>query len=475
MDRKNFLKSAFILGGTPLLGSKTASSVMLKTIAQPSTPKFWKLAKTPPMGWNSYDTYGASITETEYLANAKVMQQKLLPYGYEYAVIDFLWFDPFHAPENIVEQKPTVIDKYGRVTPALNKFPSAAGGAGFKPISDKIHAMGLKFGFHIMRGIPRIAVKKNTPIEGSSYHARDAWEKNANCSWNNDMHGVKGNSPAGQAYYDSLARLYASWDTDFIKVDDLSHPYHKDEIHAIRNALNKYAPEIVFSTSPGETPVQEGSDISHHANMWRITGDFWDNWKSLSHTFEVLYRWKWEGGRYGGPGHWLDCDMLPFGRIGLRSVDGARFTNFTMDEQRTVMTLWALAPSPLMLGCNLTKLDLWTLNLIANKEVLAVNQDPLGKPGMRVAKLGALEVWAKDLQDDSKAVGFFNKGPYNYELSEKNSPHKEVTVTWSDLEIKGTQTIYDLWNHHTLGSAKDKYTIHVPFHGAKFLRITPIS
>ena len=474
MNRKNFLKTAFVLGGMPAVGNKAASLFATGTAKSNSaSPAYWKLAKTPPMGWNSYDTYGSSVTESEFLANAKVLRKKLRRFGYKYAVIDFLWFDPFHAPENIVEQKPTAIDKYGRCIPALNKFPSAKGGAGFKPIAKKIHAMGLKFGIHIMRGIPRVAVKQNTPIKGTSYRAEDAADKNSVCSWNDDMYGVKGDTPAGQAYYNSLAQLYARWGVDFIKVDDLSNPYHKDEIHAIRKALNQHAPDIVFSTSPGETPVDQGDDIEHNANMWRITGDFWDNWDSLNKTFEVLHRWRWSGQYYGGPGHWLDCDMLPFGRIGLRSVGGARFTNFTMDEQRVVMTLWSLAPSPLMLGCNLTKLDPWTKDLITNKKVLAVNQDPLGKPGVRVAKLDTLEVWAKDLHDGSKAVGFFNRGSFDYKLSDANLPHKKVTVTWQDLNIKGSQVIYDLWNHQRLGTAKDSYTSHVPLHGAKFFRFIP--
>lgn len=273
------------------------------------------------------------------------------------------------------------------------------------------------------------------------------------------MYGVKGNTPAGQAYYDSLARLYASWDTQFIKVDDLSHPYHKDEIHAIRKALNRYAPNIVFSTSPGPTPVSEGNDIEHQANMWRIANDFWDNWQSLNHMITLLH--KWQG--YGGPGHWPNCDMLCLGRIGLRSVGGPRFTHFTMDEQRTVMTLWSLAPSPLMLGNNLTKLDPWTLELISNPEALAVNQDPLGKQGIRISKNNDLEVWAKDLHDGSKAVGLLNRGPDN---------NKDITVHWSDLDIKGEHTVRDLWEHQTLGIFNKTYSTHVPTHGAKFYRIT---
>lgn len=461
MDRRNFLKTALTAGGASVLLNPSMSFVRASDRIKDINPGYWKLAPVPPMGWNSYDTYGSGVTESEYLANAEVMQHKLLPYGYHYAVIDYLWFDPKLAPANIKEGKPTVTDKYGRCIPAPNKFPSAAGDRGFKPVSDKIHAMGLKFGIHIMRGIPRVAVEQNTPVEGSSYHARDAADTSSTCSWDKHMYGVKGGTEAGQAYYDSLARLYAQWGVQFIKVDDLSRPFHTDEIHAIRKALDKYAPDIVFSTSPGETPVNEGTDIEHHANMWRMTNDFWDNWKSLDHTIDVLHSWQ----GYGGPGHWPDCDMLCLGHIGLRSVDGPRFTRFTMDEQRTVMSMWALAPSPLMLGNNLTELDPWTLDLITNPEVISVNQDTAGKQGIRISKDGPLEVWSKDLNDGSKAVGLLNRGEHN---------GAAVSVDWNDLNIKGKQTVRDVWQHTDLGAFTRKFQAMVAGHGIELVRIKPV-
>jgi len=248
MYRRDFLKTALLLSGTAIFSGIDTSTAKSVGLSIPTDPNYWQLALTPPLGWNSYDTYGSSVTESEYLANAEVMQHKLLQHGYEYAVIDYLWFDPKLAPKEISEKKPTVIDTYGRCIPAVNKWPSAKGNTGFKKISEKIHAMGLKFGFHIMRGIPRVAVEKNTPIEGTHYHARDAADTTSTCSWDKHMYGVKGATPAGQAYYDSLARLYSDWGADFIKIDDLSRPYHEDEIHAIRKALDKYAPDIVFST-----------------------------------------------------------------------------------------------------------------------------------------------------------------------------------------------------------------------------------
>jgi alpha-galactosidase len=176
-----------------------------------------RLAVTPPMGWNSWDSYGTTITEAEYKANAEWMAGHLKPYGWQYAVVDEGWY--IQNPES--GGKPAwqfSLDAEGRFLPAPNRFPSAANNAGFKPLADYMHSLGLKFGFHIIRGIPREAVAKNLPIAGSSYHAADAADQSDTCFWNPDTYGLK-NNPAAQAYYDSLARLYAGWGLDFIKVD----------------------------------------------------------------------------------------------------------------------------------------------------------------------------------------------------------------------------------------------------------------
>ena len=172
--------------------------------------------------------------------------------------------------------------------------------------------------------------------------------------------------------------LYAAWGVDFIKVDDLSNPYSDQEIEAIRRAIDKCGRAIVLSTSPGETPLAKAAHVERHANMWRISGDFWDNWGALNHNFDLLAAWQ----GHAGPGHWPDADMIPLGHVGKRSVGGDRFTKFSKDEQITLMSLWALAPSPLMLGMNMPENDAWTLALLTNADVLAVNQDPLGRQGI---------------------------------------------------------------------------------------------
>ncbi len=423
-------------------------------------PGYWKWAPTPPMGWNSYDAFGDSVTEEEIMANATYIQEKLLSHGWNYVVVDYRWYDPGAHDNNPNGRKDAdlTMDANGRLLPSPNRFPSAADGKGFKPLADRLHAMGLKFGIHIMRGIPREAVAEKLPIEGTNFTADEAANEKRGCSWCPDMWGVDATKPAGQAWYDSIFRLYASWGLDFVKVDDLSSPYSTEEIEAVRKAIDNCGRPIVFSTSPGETPVRQADHISIQANMWRASNDFWDDWKSLSHAFDLAAAWE----AVGGPGRYADLDMIPLGHIGIRSVGGGRKTRFTPDEQLTIMSLWSLRPSPLILGMNLPDNDEATLSLITNDEVLAIDQDPLGKPAQRVSKKEGAEVWVRRLRDGSSAVGLFNRG---------DAP-ASVTLNWSDAGLAGAQSVRDLWQHKYLGIFENQVTLPVPKHGAVLLRLT---
>jgi alpha-galactosidase len=420
------------------------------------------IALTPPMGWNSYDAFGDDVTEAEVMANARYVHKYLQPYGWDTIVVDYRWYDPGAslAPNNPNGRAGAdlAMDQYGRLLPAPNRFPSAKNGEGFKPLADEIHAMGLKFGIHIMRGIPRLAVQRNLPIEGSPYHATDAANTSDTCGWCPDMYGVRGDTPAGQAYYDSLFRLYASWGVDYVKMDDTSSPYHEDEIHAVHNAILKCGRSIVYSLSPGETPIEDGKDVASHANLWRVSGDFWDNWNSLDYEFTLAKRWL----GYPGPGHWPDADMLPLGHISVsgRSVGPDRRTNFTKNEQETLLTLWCMLPSPLMLGANLPDNDPWTLALLTNPEVLAIDQDSLGEGAKPIAEDNDTEVWAKRLADGSLAVALFNRNFYS----------ARVTADWQALGISGKYKVRNLWLRRNLGVFSGKYEADVPGHGALLLR-----
>jgi alpha-galactosidase len=442
---------------------------MLSLLVKPgeaADPDYWAFAPTPPMGWNSYDAWGTSITEDETLANAQSMKDHLLSHGWNYIVIDARWYDTVSSYDDRDFNKERAgaklaADEFGRLMPALNRFPSAANSQGFKPLADKLHAMGLKFGFHMMRGIPRQAVKAKTPIEGSAFTAADAGDSGNICGWCPDMFGVR-NNEAGQAWYDAMFRLYASWGLDFIKVDDLSVPYHGDEIAMIRKAIDKCGRPIVFSTSPGPTDIAHADQIKVLANQWRISGDFWDRWKDLNHQFDLLATWQ----GVGGPGHFPDGDMIPFGHIGIKcTIAGKdRQTRFTHDEQKALMSLWSLASSPLMLGCNLPDLDGWTLSLLTNDEVLVIDQDPLGLAAKRVSQTGGLEVWVKDLKDGSKVIGLFNR----------SNADTEVTAKWSDAGLSGKQRVRDVWEQKDLDVAVDQISMPVPKHGVVLLKLSSL-
>lgn len=421
------------------------------------------IAPTPPMGWNSYDCFGDNVTEAEVLANAKYMAEKMLPFGWDTVVVDYCWYDPGAHDNNRNARVGAALsmDAYGRLIPATNRFPSATGDLGFKPLAGAVHAMGLRFGIHIMRGIPRNAVRDNLPIEGSQFKACEAADTNSLCPWCPDMFGVRGDTPAGRAYYNSIIRLYAGWGVDYIKMDDTSFPYATNEINAVRDAIGKSKRPIVFSLSPGETPIEQAAHVESHANLWRVSADFWDEWKPLTNAFTLGARWR----EHVAPGHWPDADMLPLGHlsVGGRCVGPDRQTRFTHSEQLTLMSLWALLPSPLMVGANLPDNDPWTLALLTNPEVIDVNQDYIGSAGTPVLKKGKSAIWTKKLSHKrSLAVGLFNTDDFE----------QTITADWSTLGLKGPQIVRDLWSRKSLGTMDGKYIVTVPAHGAVLLRFT---
>jgi len=329
---------------------------------------FLSWAPAPPMGWNSWDCFATTVTEAQTKAQADFMADKLKTHGWQYIVVDIQWYEP--DAENHAYRKNAVLtmDAFGRLLPAENRFPSAADGAGFKPLASYMHSRGLKFGVHVMRGIPKQAVEKNLPIYGTSFHAGDIADRVHVCPWNPDMYGVDMGKRGAQDYYDSVFAQFAEWDIDYVKVDDLSRPYFQNlpEIEAIRKAIDKTGRPMVLSLSPGATDIRAADHVTAHANLWRISDDFWDRWLALREQFHRLSQWN----PHRLTGAWPDADMLPLGTLVL----GERTTRFTEEEQVTLMTLWSIARSPLMHGGDMTKTDPFTLKLLTNDEVLAVNQ-----------------------------------------------------------------------------------------------------
>ena len=326
-------------------------------------------ALTPPMGWNSWDCYGAAVTEEDVRRNAEYMARYLKPFGWEYIVVDIQWSRPDAKDHSYEPFAALTMDEYGRLTPALNRFPSAAGGAGFRPLADYVHSLGLKFGIHIMRGLPREAAHRHLPIADSGCFCHLAADPHSVCAWNPDMYGLRCDTPDARAYYDSIFRLYASWGVDFVKCDDIAREYPRcrREIELISEACRGCGREIVLSLSPGPAPLEQAEHLKTYANMWRITDDFWDDWSLLKGMFERAEKWC----IHAGPGHWPDADMLPVGAL-RQCEDPSEWTRFTPAEQRTMMTLWCMMRSPLMIGGELSKTDDFTLSLLTNAGLLEI-------------------------------------------------------------------------------------------------------
>ena len=366
---------------------------------------FWSWAQTPPMGWNSWDCYGPTVTEAEVKANADYMAEHLKSHGWQYVVVDIRWFVENTKAQGYNQRDPRyVMDEYGRFLPAVNRFPSAAAGKGFKPLADYIHSKGLKLGIHVMRGIPVEAVRKNTPILGSRHAGGGHPQHRAAVPVATGHVHDRCRPPRAQEYYNSIFQLYASWDVDYVKIDDLSRPYHQAEIELIRKAIDGCGRPMVLSTSPGATPLEAAEHVKTHANLWRISDDFWDRWVDIVEMFERCRNWA----PHVGPGHWPDADMLPLGRISIRGERGDdRRTRLTNDEQITLMTLWSIFRSPLMFGGDLPSNDDFTLSLLTNDEVLAVNQNSTNNRDLFVRD--GLIAWAADVPDSAdKYVALFN-------------------------------------------------------------------
>ena len=328
-----------------------------------------KWLKTPPMGWNSYDYYNTSVTEADVKANADYMAKHLKGFGWEYIVVDIAWY--YNEAEDERDQFQYIpfakveMDEYSRLYPDPKKFPSSKGGKGFAPLAEYVHSLGLKFGIHIMRGIPRRSAYMRTKIKGTNVTANKIANPNSICFWNPDMYGVNPKAEGAQEYYDSLLELYASWGVDYIKCDDICRmdaASSKDEIRMLHNAIEKCGRKIVLSLSPGPAILDEQDFYHENANMWRITDDFWDRWELLLDMFDRCRKWQ----PYVKEGGYPDCDMLPLGKLS-KGFGSERDTNFTLDEQKTMLTLWCIFRSPLMIGAELTKLDADTMEILTRE------------------------------------------------------------------------------------------------------------
>lgn len=430
---------------------------------------FSQVAQTPPMGWNSYNCFGSAVHEDEVKANADYMAAHLKQYGWQYIVVDFLWSydnppgstigNPFQKQLDDGSYVPWLaMDEYGRLLPNSNKFPSAFGGKGFKPLSDYVHSIGLNFGIHVMRGIPRQAVWSKSKVLGTNGITADMIaDTSSTCPWMNHMYGLNMSKPGAQEYLNSILQLYASWGVDFIKVDDIARPYSNAEIEGYRKAIDQCGRSVVLSISPGETPLSQSAHVQQYANMWRMADDFWDSWPEMLKMFD--YAKSWEG--KSGPGHWPDCDMIQIGKLSKRGPVGPeRYSRFTEDELYTHMSFWCIYRSPLMLGGNLPENRDIENKLFTNEEVLAVNQQ--GENPQQLYKKNGSMVWISNVQGSKDLyVALFNIS---------DTAH-DVTIDFASLGYKGKISVRDLWNKKDLGTVKKTYSQPLNAHGSALLRL----
>jgi len=416
------------------------------------------LAATPPLGWNSWDCYGTTVREEEVKANAEFMAAHLASYGWNTIVVDIQWYEPNAQAHGYRQNAELVTDGFGRLLPALNRFPSAANGAGFKALADYVHGLGLQFGIHIMRGIPRQAVAQNLPILNTPYQAQDIANPDSPCPWNSDMYGLDMAKPGAQAYYDSIVALYASWQVDYIKADDMLYPYHADEIAALYQSIQQSGREIVLSLSPGvNLSIDHAEHLHEHCELFRISGDFWDRWDDLKNQFETCKIWS----PYTVQGCWADADMLPLGHIGIRAERGVdRQSLLTHDEQRTLMTLWAMIRSPLMFGGDLPTSDAFAISLLTNAEVLQVQR--ASRENHQWFRHDDQVGWiAKSSDSEDRYLALFNLG----------DAAADFEVDLAELNTGNRYEVRDLWTQSDLGVIEGSFHQQIAPHAAKLVRL----
>jgi alpha-galactosidase len=370
------------------------------------------LALTPPMGWNSWNKFGCNVNADmiKSMADA-VVKSGMKDAGYQYVVIDDCWQVARDKDANIV------------VDP--KRFPD-----GIKPVADYVHSLGLKFGIYSDAGSQTCAGRPG---------------------------GL------GHEYQDAIK--YAAWGIDYLKYD-WCHTSTQDAKSAyanIRNALDAAGRPIVLSICEwgSHQPWLWGKDVG--GNLWRTTGDIQDRWSDkrewrpgdccsygmvdIVDAEDAIYS-------YAGPGHWNDPDMLEVGNGGMTTV-----------EYRSHFSLWALLAAPLIAGNDLRDMKPEIRDILSNKEVIAVDQDPLGRQGHRVRKNGDLEVWAKAMQDGSRAVILFNRG----------TTEQAVTANWDDLGYPShlSASVRDLWEKKDLGKFTGTFSAKVPSHGVVMVTVKP--
>ena len=403
-----------------------------------------RLALTPPLGWNSWNAGGPHVDTAKVRAAARAMVDKgLIQHGWTYVNIDDAWQGKRGGRYNAIQPN--------------EKFPD------LKALADEVHGLGLKIGIY------------STPWISSYAGYVGGSGKDAQGSWDPQIDGDKSGRHHGKfpfAWAD--ARQWAEWGFDYLKYD--WNPNDLDHVREMSDALRYSGRDIVYSLS-NSAPFEQADEWAHDANAWRTTGDIRDTWPSMANKGFGQNKWA----PFAGPGHWNDPDMLVVGLVGWQGK--LHFTQLTPDEQYTHISLWSLLQSPLLIGCDMAQLDDFTVSLLSNDEVLAVNQDPLGVQAVTVSQVPnpedagvevfegrqktempkVLEVLAKPMEDGSMAAGLFNR----------STKPARVTLRWVDLKIQGKQRVRDLWRQINVGTFDGEFSVEVKPHGVVMVQLFP--
>jgi alpha-galactosidase len=411
-----------------------------------------QIALTPPLGWNSWNSWAKDVDQEKVLASAKAMVDKgLINHGWTYINIDDAWQGTRGGEFNGIQPN--------------EKFPNMKG------LADQIHNMGLKIGIYSTPWITSYAMFNG----GSSDDEGGAWDQAlAKPEFRRDGKHLFANDDAKQ---------WAAWGIDYLKYDwnprskpQVSDDVFEKQVSDMATALKNSGRDIVYSYS-NSMPFDAIGRVSKYLNAWRTTGDIRDSWWSLSNIGFQQDKWA-DNAR---PGHWNDPDMLVLGHVGWSK--NLHPSNLTADEQYLHITLWSLLSAPMLIGCPIERMDDFTPSLLTNDEVLAINQDALGKQARLVDTQGGEEkyenvrqgretqyksyprgqVWLKELEDGSRAVGLINAG--NSELT--------IKADFKKLKLAGPQTVRDVWRQKDIGSVDGAYETTVAPHGVVFVKLSP--
>ncbi|GAA1713713.1 glycoside hydrolase family 27 protein [Isoptericola hypogeus] len=436
-------------------------------------------AAGPPLGWNSWDSYGTTVTEAEVLANARFLADRMAQVGWDTVVVDIQWYEPTARAGGYNDDAPVRFDDRGFLQPVVERFPSAAAGAGFAPLAAAVHDLGLRFGIHLMRGIPRRAVEADLPVPGTPYRTGEIADRSSTCSWNSDCYGLRHDHPGAQAWLDAMIDHVVGWGVDFLKVDDMLAPYHAAAIEALSLAVRRaelaHGRPVTVSLSPGtDLSLAHLEHLREHADLWRVSDDLWDRWSDVEDQLGRMARWA----PHSGPAGWADADMLPLGRIGLRAERGEpRMSLLTVDERRALLTLWGLARSPLFVGGDLPSSDDGTIADLVHPGLLDLtHRSADGRELLREGNRGAeTVVWGAEgtgARDGARWAAVFSTADVARRLrvpaASAGLPGAPLALTdvWSGVRV-------DLAPPGAASGGDSVLDVEVPAHGVRLLRLDP--